>query len=302
MVKLRSNSQISRFPDHEMTVSVMLSLHSQEMSLKSKPRGLQLAELDSLHHDSLLPESYPSVRHSVSNPPMVSDYLPQKKGKGAANGIKKKPKRHLPPMEYNRPVGGDEKRMEEFQKLAAGSAALQHALASRGSGSPDRMSTAKPSTSTMSGTEADFLVRQINSADLSQLSLLTNPEEFESAALGMAMSTGQQYERSAPVEHGDPGQTVNEALRGKILTLEKQLQQAQRLLQKKEAELEKKENKLKALGTDFNQLRADSVFDLKRLQSEVSKQPAAWPPPSRCSCPLPLPPLLPPPAIPLTFL
>ena len=37
----------------------------------------------------------------------------------------------------------------------------------------------------MSGTEADFLVRQINTADVSQLSLFSNADEFESIAAGL---------------------------------------------------------------------------------------------------------------------
>jgi hypothetical protein len=169
------------------------------MSLKAnKPKGLQLADLDSLQHETLLAENYPhnllaGMRQSVSNPPMVNDYLPNKKAAKAA-GKKKKvsQKQQLPPMEYaSRDTA--ESKLEELQKLAAGSAALQHAFQSQTNTNIARSCSnankivSKPSTPSMTGTEAEFLVRQIQSVDVAQLSLLSNADEFDSVSRGLLL-------------------------------------------------------------------------------------------------------------------
>ncbi len=140
----------------------------------------------------------------------VGGKITKKLGAGKDNGPKVQ---QLPPMDFY----AAEKKMEELSKLAAGNRALQHAAMfgggeagelenrpgggggkRRGQGTggqglanssigaisvdEDNASLA----SAMSGTEAEFLMRQINSAaDLSQLSLLTNPDEFDAVSMGM---------------------------------------------------------------------------------------------------------------------
>lgn len=183
------------------------------MSLKHKTRGLQIEDLDGLHYEGQASENRPGqLRHSVSNPPpFLQDYLPPARGRpGAVQALGRKKKKGkqvpsssvmglskqlLPPMDHTSREQA-ERKMEELERIAAGSAALQHALLlSRGTPSANGSGTgamgadfpSKPSSSIMTGTEADFLVRQIHSSDLSQLSLLSNPTEFESVAAGMGL-------------------------------------------------------------------------------------------------------------------
>lgn len=216
--------------------------------------------------------SFTSVRYSVSNPP-PADFMPTKKNRGR----KKRPGgpvHQLPPMDLNA-----EKKLEELQQLASGSAALQHALVTRARPLSSR-ELCSPSHSTvrsatMTGTEAEFLARQIHTSDLSQLSLLSNSEEFQSAAGGiggMAMQpptrsqiSSNSYEKMV----GDPSQTINEALREKVLNLEGQVRSLTTKLQRRESELEKKESKLRALNQELQQSRQDTANEIRKIHTEV---------------------------------
>eukprot|EP01039_Chlorochromonas_danica_P004813 gene4813-5277_t len=283
------------------------------MSLKHKTRGLQIEDLDGLHYEEgqMMENRSGQLRHSVSNPPpFLQDYLPPARGRpGAVQALGRKKKKGkqapsssimglskqlLPPMDHTSREQA-ERKMEELERIAAGSAALQHALLlSRGTASANASGAggmvgadfpSKPSTSTMTGTEADFLVRQIHSSDLSQLSLLSNPSEFESAAVGMGLpSVGASMESSLSYSHsmrgGDKGgvssgggrgggeavATLTEALREKILSLEQQLARANQIVAKREMELEKKDEKIKGLQNDLQESRATSSKEVQQLR------------------------------------
>jgi hypothetical protein len=138
-----------------------------------------------------------------------------------------------------------------------------------------------PTVYTMSGIEADFLVRQIHSADSSQISALTSLENYDNALVPLTTKQGFGHInsvlpsintntplKSIPVNVKDK---MSEALQEKITILEKQISNLNSSLERKESELEKKDNKIKKLSTDVDTLRNEFANNLKQLQSEVIK-------------------------------
>lgn len=172
-----------------------------------------------------------------------------------------------------------EKRLEKLEKLTVGSSVLQNALARRAELSPEPLQGMQaadqrnapipffPKPTSISGSEAEFLSRQRSIEDASQVSQLTGHELVETAPVMGGNSNGfaGYYDGGS----ADPLQTLTEALRERVHSLEKQLQAQTKVLQKKETELEKKDNKVKLLSQELQQLRHDAANDIRRLQSEV---------------------------------
>jgi uncharacterized coiled-coil protein SlyX len=152
----------------------------------------------------------------------------------------------------------------------------------------------------MSGSEAEFLVRQIHSAtDLSQLSMFSNMDEFESVAAGLdggrngaglpgaGLVAGGESIWSTDGFVGDPAtqlknnsslygtragsmtDVVGDALKEKMAGLERQIAQLNAALARKEAELEKKDAKMKKLASDVDIAKRDAAMDIRRLTAEV---------------------------------
>jgi uncharacterized coiled-coil protein SlyX len=150
----------------------------------------------------------------------------------------------------------------------------------------------------MSGSEAEFLVRQIHSAtDLSQLSMFSNMDEFESVAAGLdggrgavpgaGLVAGGESIWSTDGFVGDPAtqlknnsslygtragsvtDVVGDALKEKMAGLERQITQLNAALARKEAELEKKDAKMKKLASDVDIAKRDAAMDIRRLTAEV---------------------------------
>lgn len=166
------------------------------------------------------------------------------------------------------------------------------------SGTSAGMPTAAASAgmrSAMSGSEADFLVRQINSAtDVSQLSMFSNADEFEAVAAGLdapsvtgGMGAGLVAggESIWSTDAGFPGTTaglnlshggggsmteiMGGAMKEKIAGFERQISSLNAALARKEAELEKKDAKLKKLASEVDVAKSNAASDLKRLAAEV---------------------------------
>jgi hypothetical protein len=169
-------------------------------------------------------------------------------------------------------------------------------------GSAPYLGAAPGTRQAMSGSEAEFLVRQIHSAtDLSQLSMFSNIDEFETVAAGLdaggsmtgASATGLVAGGESiwsmdglPAEHaggakgnqsslyGTRGASVTEvmgdAFKEKISGLERQITQLNQSLARKESELEKKDVKLKKLAADMDIVKRDAALDLRRVTEEVS--------------------------------
>lgn len=162
--------------------------------------------------------------------------------------------------------------------------------------------TASASRQAMSGSEADFLVRQINSAtDVSQLSMFSNMDEYESVAAGLdgggsvaagvglvaggesiwstdgfnppGMGLNQSSYQSHTGLNPNPGSVagvMSDALKEKISQLERQVNSLNSALARKEAELDKKDVKIKKLNAETDTLRRDNVNELRQLAAEVS--------------------------------
>jgi len=256
--------------------------------------GVTMADLDSIQDDGWVHNTsgtlFPSheVRYSVSNPPQFPSSGTKKKTNGKGKRGQKLPNKinQLPPMDsLSRDLA--EKKIEELQRVASTSRTIldsvQGPMSLRSSAS---MPLAYPAnsvvSSTISGSEADFLARQIQStSDLSQLTVLNNPEEFQSIAKGMGMSSqdhsGQYNPSGSQISSGNMNtmaqnnhQIVVDALREKIISLEKQAHQSNTMIQKKEQELEKKDLRLRSMITEIEQLKREHVNDLKRVQNEVT--------------------------------
>lgn len=162
--------------------------------------------------------------------------------------------------------------------------------------------TASASRHAMSGSEADFLVRQINSAtDVSQLSMFSNMDEYESVAAGLdgggsltgmgglvaggesiwstdgfnAPGTGlnqSSYQSQVGVSAnvGSVAGVMSDALKEKMMQLERQVTSLNTALARKETELDKKDAKIKKLNSEVETLRRDNANELRRLAAEVT--------------------------------
>lgn len=154
-------------------------------------------------------------------------------------------------------------------------------------------STAGGLRSAMSGSEADFLVRQINSAtDVSQLSMFSNAEEFDAVAAGLdagpsitgGMGAGlvaggesiwsndgypTMVGPSLSHNGGSMAEIMGGAMKEKIASLERQLAALNNALARKEAELEKKDVKMKKLASDVDVAKRDAASEIRKLTTEV---------------------------------
>ena len=133
----------------------------------------------------------------------------------------------------------------------------------------------------MSGIEAEFLVRQIHSADSSQISALTAFDNYDNALVPLTSKQGFGYTnqilptintnnviKNATINIKDK---MSEALQENILILEKQIVSLNTSLERKEAELDKKDKKIKKMTSETDNMRSEFSRNLKLLESEVTK-------------------------------
>lgn len=181
-------------------------------------------------------------------------------------------------------------------RLPLGSAASAAVAGMARPGGTAGLGGTAPSTaglrSAMSGSEADFLVRQINSAtDVSQLSMFSNAEEYEAVAAGLdapsvtgGMGAGlvaggesiwsnDGLPPGHNLSHGGGSMTeiMSGAMKEKIAGLERQIAALNNALARKEAELEKKDAKMKKLASDVDIAKRDAASEIRSLTAEVNE-------------------------------
>lgn len=263
--------------------------------------GFDVNDLDNIQDDSWVNSSSGNnfsnqPRYSVSNPPQFPASAAKRKGNGKTKRGQKLPNKiqQLPPMDnHSRELA--EKKIEELHKLANTSKQILDTVQTGGVSLKSTMPLSYPNGgSTISGSEADFLARQIQSSDLS---LLQNAEDFQTIAKGMgmqhsqteqylpnhsqtsypSMTSGSTSSSTVNLHHSNTApamlnnhQVVIDALRDKIMTLEKQVTHSSTMLQKREQELEKKDLKLRAMVTEIEQLKREHTNDHKKAQNDVS--------------------------------
>eukprot|EP01031_Cornospumella_fuschlensis_P040649 gene40649-49560_t len=234
-------------------------------SSRNPSGGFSINELDSIVEQ----ENYPNagihpLRHSVSNPPPVLPSSHTSKGRFVSKK-RKGTKQTLPPVVARENV---EKRIEELERLAAASSAQQKSTQAVVS------YTAAPSN--MSGSEAEFLARQIGSAEsLSQFSLGATSVQggydgVDDLATIHSMQRSQSMSQAYPMS--DTSLTINEALRNKLLEAEKQLASLSKQLRKKDAEIDKKDTKLQSVMKDLQQARLEAQQIAEKLQAQHNMQ------------------------------
>jgi len=203
-----------------------------------------------------------------------------------------------------------EKRIEELQKIAATTASIksyvkQQQLLARSMpvGGKVPLGTVHPGsslmvrTSNISGSEADFLARQVTSTDeSSQASVLNSLGEYDALNLELgsdAPKSPQELEDSdsvwsqiPPSIYSDYSESVSamnrnksnsviekvsDTYKEKIRLLEDQIASLDVSIQRKEAELQKKDDKLRKLVLEMDSARQEATKDLLRLKNKVSE-------------------------------
>eukprot|EP01034_Spumella_vulgaris_P024755 gene24755-31132_t len=174
-----------------------------------------------------------------------------------------------------------ERRLAELEKLAVSTATIkshlsQNQLLPLGANGYPLASTQLHSSigtrANMSGSEADFLVRQINTADVSQLSLFSNLDGFEPVAAKMAPTANNDSFYSSTVNKANNNNSTSDVMTNafaeRIASLERQLASVQASADKKELEIEKRDIRLKKIAIELESHRREAQNDLKRLQGE----------------------------------
>jgi len=144
------------------------------------------------------------------------------------------------------------------------------------------------STPLISGSEAEFLARQIHSADSSQLStvsriiassalsprqplhivesLSSKAQEYQPTLSPTAVSTVTSVTGLSMV---DLQNKMGDALVTKVAAYEKQIALLTSIVESKESELEKKDNKLRRVITELDSIKKSHSADMQNLLSQV---------------------------------
>jgi hypothetical protein len=213
-----------------------------------------------------------------------------------------------------------ERRIEELQKIAATTASIksyvkQQQMLARSmpvsvGGKVPLGATVHPSsslvvrTSSISGSEADFLARQVTSTDeSSQASVMSSLGEYDALNLELSSDTqkspqeleedsvwSQMMHPSIYSEYSDNVSTTNRNNKGhnnnnnnnnsviekvsdtykeRIRLLEDQITLLGASIERKEAELQKKDDKLRKLVLEMDSARQEAVKDLLRQKNKV---------------------------------
>jgi len=211
-----------------------------------------------------------------------------------------------------------ERRIEELQKIAATTASIksyvkQQQMLARSmpvsvGGKVPLGATVHPSsslvvrTSSISGSEADFLARQVTSTDeSSQASVMSSLGEYDALNLELSSDTqkspqeleedsvwSQMMHPSIYSDYSDNVSTMNRNNKGhnnnnsviekvsdtykeRIRLLEDQITLLGASIERKEAELQKKDDKLRKLVLEMDSARQEAVKDLLRQKNKVSE-------------------------------
>ena len=212
-----------------------------------------------------------------------------------------------------------ERRIEELQKIAATTASIksyvkQQQMLARSmpvsvGGKVPLGATVHPGsslvvrTSSISGSEADFLARQVTSTDeSSQASVMSSLGEYDALNLELSSDTqkspqeleedsvwSQMMPPSIYSDYSDNVSTMNRNNKGhnnnnnsviekvsdtykeRIRLLEDQIALLGASIERKEAELQKKDDKLRKLVLEMDSARQEAVKDLLRQKNKVSE-------------------------------
>jgi len=212
-----------------------------------------------------------------------------------------------------------ERRIEELQKIAATTASIksyvkQQQMLARSmpvsvGGKVPLGATVHPGsslvvrTSSISGSEADFLARQVTSTDeSSQASVMSSLGEYDALNLELSSDTqkspqeleedsvwSQMMHPSIYSDYSDNVSTMNRNNKGhnnnnnsviekvsdtykeRIRLLEDQIALLGASIERKEAELQKKDDKLRKLVLEMDSARQEAVKDLLRQKNKVSE-------------------------------
>jgi hypothetical protein len=197
----------------------------------------------------------------------------------------------LPPMKGN----NDEQRLLELERLAVSTAqiksfvqqqqlqqfSLDNIYDERFGNSRNTQNNlvpiSAPATASyaISGTEADFLMRQIHSADSTQLTTLSKIA-FDSLPNNdnNTITTKSSIENSKSNHHYSPSKVnlsdrMQDAIADKVVGLEKQVEILKKTIERKEAELIAKDEKIKKITNDFEKTRKGMEIELNQLESMV---------------------------------
>eukprot|EP01038_Epipyxis_sp_PR26KG_P004884 gene4884-6841_t len=188
------------------------------------------------------------------------------------------------------PIVDNEKRLNELERLAVASAGIKSmGMNSQNNGPLGSIMSTQLTTSlsasslvsrtansissansNLSGTEAEFINRQIQSADVNQLSVIANNEEFSISA-EMKESKNDTKNSSQNRSEISTANVITDALKERINKLERQIDSQNQIIKKRESELEKKDNKLRKMVLELDAARKESENEIKQLQTEHEK-------------------------------
>lgn len=124
------------------------------------------------------------------------------------------------------------------------------------------VSTLGGGLSVISGSEANFMLRQAESGDISQLSITGQEEAFAVDAASIAAATGSGL-----------AEKVNEKMKDRIASLEKQVKALTGTVERRDQELEKAREREVKILSDLETTRKDSMRELhafrERYETEI---------------------------------
>jgi chromosome segregation ATPase len=124
------------------------------------------------------------------------------------------------------------------------------------------VSTLGGGLSVISGSEANFMIRQAESGDISQLSITGQEEAFGLDAASVAAATASAI-----------AEKVNEKMKDRIASLEKQVKALTGTVDRRDQELEKSREREMKILSDLETVRKDSMRELhafrERYETEI---------------------------------
>ena len=124
---------------------------------------------------------------------------------------------------------------------------------------------------TISGSEAEFLVRQIHSASSTQLSTVGRVVASSAPAASMTLQPPSPSVAStlSGLSLMDLQNKMDDALTDKIAAFEKQVALLQSIVQRREEELDKKDLKLRKVTTELDSLKKDYSNEKDKMKNQV---------------------------------
>lgn len=242
------------------------------MSHRRPPQGVSLRDLDQIQGGTEPAWAsnnmdFKQANRMVGPPPNVTGFpmngLHDNSPPTKATGKKLKKKKvqsvtaagnmmraQLPPVDFAGRLTAEQQKLDALQRIATANSQKYDML---------KMQSESVS-SDVSGSEAQFLARQMHSRDDA---MVTTPMIPSPSRLG-----------KPSVELQDRGQQVSNTLivgrlQEKVLELETQIGALQSTVRNKEAELEKKDKRLRGLQQEMEKIKVEAINEARRLQNEV---------------------------------